>query len=60
MTWLNTHRKNHNQQMLKTIKQTNIRADIEGLGKIKQIRADIEGLGIIHRKGRRKKKIIRS
>ena len=42
--------------MPKTIKQTNIRADIEGLGKIKQIRADIEGLGIIHRKGRRKKK----
>ena len=31
MTWLNTHRKNHNQQMPKTIKQTNIRADIQGL-----------------------------
>ena len=29
---------NHNQQMLKTLKQANIRADIEGLGKIKQIR----------------------
>ena len=36
-------KKNHNQQMPKTIKQTNIRADIEGLV-------------IIHRKGRRKKK----
>ena len=46
--------------MPKTIKQTNIRADIKGLGKIKQIRANIEGLGIIHRKGRRGKKVIHS
>ena len=49
-------KKNHNQQMPKTINQRNIRAHIEGLAKIKQIRADIKDLGIIHRKGRRKKK----